>query len=73
MLGEKRGKQIESIIFDNQQFWPNVELCLKIVSPLIKVLRMVDSDEKPAMGFLYKAIDQAKEEIKQNVNNVRKR
>ncbi|XP_027120522.1 uncharacterized protein LOC113766354 [Coffea eugenioides] len=45
----------------------------KITSPLIKVLRMVDSDEKPAMGFLYKAIDQAKEEIKQNVNNVRKR
>ncbi|XP_027182149.1 uncharacterized protein LOC113780554 [Coffea eugenioides] len=69
----KKGKKIESIIFDNQEFWPNVELCLKIASPLIKVLRMVDSDEKPAMGFLYKAIDQAKEEIKQNVNNVRKR
>ncbi|XP_027177656.1 uncharacterized protein LOC113776795 [Coffea eugenioides] len=68
-----KGKKIESIIFDNQQFWPNVELCLKIASPLIKVLRMVDSDEKPAMGFLYKAIDQAKEEIKQNVNNIRKR
>ena len=72
MLGEKRGK-IESITVYNQQFWPNVELCLKIVSPLIKVLRMVDSNGKPTMCFPYKAIDQVKEEFKENVNNVQKR
>jgi len=28
---------------------------------LIKVLRMVDSDEKPAMGFIYEEMDLAKE------------
>jgi hypothetical protein len=31
--------------------------------PLVKVLRMVDG-EKPTMGFVYKAMDQAKEAIK---------
>jgi hypothetical protein len=31
--------------------------------PLVKVLRLVDSD-KPAMGYLYKAMDRAKEAIR---------
>ena len=28
-------------------FWSNVALCLKVFEPLVKVLRMVDSDIKP--------------------------
>ncbi|KAL6596062.1 hypothetical protein ACP70R_047426 [Stipagrostis hirtigluma subsp. patula] len=36
------------------------------------VLRMVDSDEKPAMPFIYAEMDRAKEKIKQNFNNVKK-
>ncbi|KAL3506747.1 hypothetical protein ACH5RR_032129 [Cinchona calisaya] len=67
--GRKKGKQVYEIVFDNQGFWENLDICLKVVSPLIKVLRMVDSDDKPAMGFLYKAMDLAKEEIKKNVDN----
>ncbi|KAG6525929.1 hypothetical protein ZIOFF_015902 [Zingiber officinale] len=70
---KKKGQEICNIIFDTQNFWPNVELCLKIASPLIKVLRMVDSDDKPAMGFLYKAIEHAKEEIKANLRSAKKR
>lgn len=70
---KKKGEIISSIIFDNQTFWPNVELCLKIATPLIKVLRMVDSDDKPAMCFLYKSIDRAKEKIKTNLRGVKKR
>lgn len=69
----KKGKEVCNIIFDSQQFWPNVDICLKIATPLIKVLRMVDSDETPAMGFLYKAIEEAKENIKTNLNNIKKR
>ncbi|XP_042450633.1 uncharacterized protein LOC122035282 [Zingiber officinale] len=37
------------------------------------VLRMVDSDDKPAMGFLYKAIEHTKEEIKANLRSAKKR
>ncbi|GKE17534.1 zf-BED domain-containing protein [Tanacetum coccineum] len=41
--------------------------------PLIKVLRMVDSDSTPAMGFIYQAMKKAKEEIKSNYKSVQSR
>jgi hypothetical protein len=33
-------------------------------APIVKFLRMVDGD-KPAMGFIYEAMDQAKAAIKE--------
>ncbi|CAI9278330.1 unnamed protein product [Lactuca saligna] len=45
------------------QFWSSVGQCLKVFSPLVKVLRMVDADWKPSMGFVYGEIKVAKEEI----------
>ncbi|CAH1412781.1 unnamed protein product [Lactuca virosa] len=45
------------------QFWSGVAQCLKVFSPLVKVLRMVDADWKPSMGFVYGEIKVAKEEI----------
>jgi hypothetical protein len=36
---------------------------VKIAEPLVKVLRLVDG-EKLAMGYIYEAMDQAKEQIK---------
>ncbi|XP_059660034.1 ATP-dependent RNA helicase DEAH13-like isoform X3 [Cornus florida] len=66
------GKKIEGIALDNRNFWKNVDLCLRATLPLVKVLRLVDSDERPAMGFIYKAMDRAKEEIQKNFKNVKK-
>ncbi|PKI75245.1 hypothetical protein CRG98_004396 [Punica granatum] len=40
--------------------------------PLIKVFRMVDSDEKPAMGFIYSEMEKAKQKIKTNFKDDRK-
>ena len=34
-----------------------------IIEPLVKVLRLVDG-EKPAMGYLYEAMDRAKEAVR---------
>lgn len=45
-------------------FWAGVSLCLKVFTPLVKVLRMVDADWKPSMGFVYGELIKAKEEIK---------
>ncbi|CAH1422661.1 unnamed protein product [Lactuca virosa] len=45
------------------QFWSSVTQCLKVFSPLVKFLRMVDADWKPSMGFVYGEIKVAKEEI----------
>ena len=57
----------------DSRFWKNVTNCLKAAYPLIKVLRLVDSEEKSAMGFIYEEMDRAKEKIQTNFNNVKKR
>lgn len=64
------GKKVTRIVLDTRGFWKNVTTCLKAALPLVKVLRMVDSDDKPAMGFIYDAMDRAKNQIKENFNNV---
>jgi len=68
---EKR-KWIQICVLDNK-FWHDVTICIKATYPLIKVLRLVDLDEKPAMGFIYKAMDQAKEKIQMNFGSVKKK
>jgi len=67
----KDGKFIEDVVMD-KVFWKNVVICLKGTIPLIKVLRLVDSDV-PAMGFIYEQMDQAKELIQATFKGVKKR
>nr|KYP49050.1 hypothetical protein KK1_029253 [Cajanus cajan] len=50
-------------------FWRNVVYILKVMAPLVKVLRLVDSEKKPAMGYIYEAMDKAKEAIMKSFNN----
>lgn len=52
------GKALEDMILD-KKFWKDIVICLKGATPLMKVLRLADSDKKPAMGFIYEAMDQA--------------
>ena len=54
------GKEVARIVMDNS-FWKNIVVCLKAAAPLVTVLRLVDSEEKPAMGFIYEAMESAKE------------
>jgi hypothetical protein len=69
----KEGRRFEAIVLDSRGFWPYVTSCLRAAAPLIKVLRLVDFDEPPAMGFLYEAMDRAREKIISNFNNVQRR
>ena len=39
------------------------------MGPLVSVLRLVDNEKKPAMGFIYEAMDRAKEAIQRAFNN----
>jgi hypothetical protein len=66
------GKQIEEVVMD-KNFWKDVVICLKGAGPLIKVLRIVDSEEEPAMRLIYDAMDQAKEKIQANFNSFQRR
>ncbi|KAG6433468.1 hypothetical protein SASPL_105082 [Salvia splendens] len=47
-------------------FWNNVVYILKIMGPLVRVLRMVDGEKKAAMGYIYEAREKTKEAIKKN-------
>ncbi|CAH1442566.1 unnamed protein product [Lactuca virosa] len=50
-------------------FWRNVLYALKLTSPLVKVLRLVDGEKYPAMGYIYEAMDRAKEVIHDSFSN----
>ncbi|KAL5829118.1 hypothetical protein ACOSQ3_018586 [Xanthoceras sorbifolium] len=56
----------------SMSFWNAVTAYLKVFAPLVKVLRLVDGDRKPAIGFVYGELLQAKEDIKVAMNNVQK-
>nr|KYP36179.1 hypothetical protein KK1_042728 [Cajanus cajan] len=47
----------------NRVFWIKFLNCMRGIFPLVKVLHLVDSDEKPTIGFIYEEMDQAKEKI----------
>ncbi|XP_022031007.1 uncharacterized protein LOC110931946 [Helianthus annuus] len=64
------GKNVKKIIMDERTFWPSVVYTLQTTSPLVEVLRIVDGEQTPAMGFLYGAMDAWKEKIAKNLNNV---
>ncbi|CAN1120889.1 hypothetical protein LINPERPRIM_LOCUS992 [Linum perenne] len=63
-----KGKKVQGIVLD-ARFWSNVSLCIRAALPLVKVLRLVDSEEYPSMPFLFFELNQAKEKIKLNFSN----
>jgi hypothetical protein len=44
----------------NPTFWNNVKMCLSVLEPLVKVLRLVDGDVKPSIGFLFGELTKVK-------------
>lgn len=65
----KNGKGAYAIVM-SPSFWNGVNLCLKVISPLVQVLRLADGDQKPSMGFLYGELKKANEDIKIAFNKV---
>ncbi|XP_075102898.1 uncharacterized protein LOC142177594 isoform X2 [Nicotiana tabacum] len=68
---EARGRESADIIL-SPSFWNNVVHALKIGGPLVKVLRLVDGERRPPMGYLYEAMDRAKEAIQVSFSDQRK-
>jgi len=64
----KKGKDATAIVL-NPTFWKDVKLTVSVFEPLFKVLRLVDGDVKPSMGFVYGEILKAKKEIKEALGN----
>ncbi|XP_039048245.1 uncharacterized protein LOC120188944 [Hibiscus syriacus] len=66
---EHGGKRVASIVL-MPTFWSTIVYILKMKGPLVKVLRLVDGEKRPAMGYVYEAMDRAKEAIANSFNNV---
>ena len=60
---DKKAKEVVKIILD-PKFWNDCRVIVHIVSPLIRLLRIVDSDEHPAMGYVYDGMYRAIDGIK---------
>lgn len=59
---EAKAKQfVEQVL--NTNFWTACADIVKLTEPLVGVLRLVDSEDKPAMGFLYRNMYKAREEM----------
>ncbi|MQM12971.1 hypothetical protein Taro_045892, partial [Colocasia esculenta] len=61
----EKGKKVTDII-QSKPFWKGVQNVLNVVEPLVRVLRAVDGERRSEMGYLYEAIDRAKELIQMN-------
>ncbi|XP_058746114.1 uncharacterized protein LOC131618984 [Vicia villosa] len=57
----KTNKFVEQVL--DSSFWSKCAHIVKITEPLVCVLHIVDSEDKPDMGYLYRAMYKAREEI----------
>ncbi|KAK2426995.1 hypothetical protein QL285_025609 [Trifolium repens] len=48
----------------DSKFWNDVEIIVKIVAPLVCLLRIVDGDDRPSLGYVYDGMFRAKKAIK---------
>ncbi|KAK8941408.1 hypothetical protein KSP39_PZI009861 [Platanthera zijinensis] len=58
-----KGKEATSIILDNK-FWSSCLIMTKISGPIIRLLRIVDADEKPSLGYVYDGLYRVRKAIK---------
>ena len=53
-------KEVHQLILsstrDALSFWKKADQVLQLFEPLVKVLRLVDGNDKPTMSFIYKAM-----------------
>ncbi|MQL88178.1 hypothetical protein Taro_020731 [Colocasia esculenta] len=49
----------------NARFGEKISYYLKVIEPLVLILRMVDGDDKNDMGYLYETMDKAKKNLRE--------
>ncbi|XP_042472577.1 uncharacterized protein LOC122055277 [Zingiber officinale] len=69
---DAKGKRANDIVF-MPSFWNNVTYTLKVMCPLVMVLRIADNETRPTMGYIYEAMDRAKETILKSFDNNREK
>ena len=59
---ETQGKKFTKVVLD-QSFWKDCAIICQLSEPIVRVLRIVDSDERPAMSYLFAAFHASRDEI----------
>ncbi|XP_038713411.1 uncharacterized protein LOC120007282 [Tripterygium wilfordii] len=59
---DSKGKKFTDLVLDSS-FWKESATIVYITKPLVRVLRLVDSENRSAMGYMYAAIWKARGEI----------
>ncbi|OIS95864.1 hypothetical protein A4A49_58726 [Nicotiana attenuata] len=69
---EALGKEVARFAI-SPAFWNDTVQALKVGNSLVTVLRMVDVEKKPPMGYIYEAMDMAKEAIEKAFDHDRRK
>ncbi|RVW13610.1 hypothetical protein CK203_088822 [Vitis vinifera] len=64
---EKKGKTIANIVL-MPSFWNTIVFCLKVSGLLVRVLCLVDGEKKAPLGYIYEAMNRAKDTIVRSFN-----
>ncbi|XP_039145559.1 uncharacterized protein LOC120282778 [Dioscorea cayenensis subsp. rotundata] len=67
----KKAKDVCNIVLDNQ-FWNDCLVVVKIASPLVRLLRIVDFDERPSLSYIYEGMIRASKAINETFKYVRR-
>lgn len=59
---QRAGLEVAEIIVD-PLFWSMSDQTLKVTKPLLTVLQLMESGEKPSVGYIYDAMERAKQSI----------
>ncbi|CAN1189328.1 hypothetical protein LINPERHAP2_LOCUS39836, partial [Linum perenne] len=66
------GKAVMSIVLD-LQFWEDCKFMVKLTTPIVRLLRIVDSDTKPALGYVHEGMTRVEKVVKEICGNVEAR
>ncbi|KAL8555016.1 hypothetical protein ACS0TY_002992 [Phlomoides rotata] len=60
---DKKANAVLAVVLDSK-FWSDCAIVVGVVAPLIRVLRIMDTDRRPSIGYVYDGIYRAKKAIK---------
>ncbi|KAF7811629.1 uncharacterized protein G2W53_032605 [Senna tora] len=60
---DQKAKEVIAIVLDNK-FWSDCGIVVQIVAPLMRMLRIVDADNRPSLGYVYDGMYRARKTIK---------
>ncbi|CAA7055209.1 unnamed protein product [Microthlaspi erraticum] len=67
-LKTQKGKTVKQVVLD-EFFWNSCLIIVRMMAPIIRLLRVCDADEKPSLAYVYEGMYRAKLGIKKLCKN----